>query len=42
MTGSSLKGTQDPQLDKLSKEDVEKLEHLDRLERKGFDVEALK
>jgi len=42
MTGSNLKGNCDPLLDKLSEEDLKKMEHLDRLQRKGFDVENLK
>lgn len=42
MTGSNLKGSCDPLLDKLSPEDLEKMDHLDRLQRKGFDVENLK
>ena len=42
LTGSSLRGSCDPILDKLSTEDKKKLEHLDMLQRKGFDVEKLK
>jgi hypothetical protein len=44
LTGSSLKGTVDPILDKLSAKDREKIAHYDRLERlnKGFDVEKLR
>ena len=42
MTGSNLKGSCDPLHDKLSPEDLKKMEHLDRLQRKGFDVENLK
>lgn len=38
LTGSSLKGPTDPALDKLSEEDQAKLEHLSKLEEKGFDV----
>jgi hypothetical protein len=38
MSGSSLKGACDPLLDKLSKEDIRKLNHLDKLERKGYQV----
>ena len=42
MTGSNLKGSCDPLLDKLSDEDLVKMEHLDRLSRKGFEVDNLK
>ena len=42
IAGSSLKGSCDPHLDKLTAEDRRKLEHLDLLERKGFDVTRLK
>jgi len=42
LSGSSLKGACDPALDKLSPAARRKLEHLDKLERKGFDVSALK
>lgn len=42
ISGSSLKGTVDPCLDRLSKADRQKIEHLNILERKGFDVEKLK
>ena len=42
ITGSSLKGTCDPRLDKLCKADRQKIEHLDILERKGFEVYKLK
>lgn len=44
LTGATTKGACDPLLDKLSKKDIEKLKHLDRLERldKGFDVEKLR
>ena len=44
LTGCTTKGACDPLLDKLSKKDIEKLKHLDRLERldKGFDVEKLR
>lgn len=42
ITGSTLKGSCDPILDKLSQKDQDKLKHLDMLERKGFDVEKLK
>jgi len=39
LTGSSLRGSCDPIYDKLSPEEKKKLEHLEILERKGFDVE---
>lgn len=42
MCGSSLKGACDPLLDKLSQEDIHKLQHLDKLERKGYQVQKLK
>jgi hypothetical protein len=42
MTGSSLKGDCDPLLDKLSQSDRNKLSHLDKLERKGYQVQKLK
>lgn len=44
LTGSTTKGDCDPDYDKLSPEDIQKLKHLDRLERleKGFDVEKLR
>ena len=42
ITGSTLKGSTDPALDKLSDEEKIKLDHLTKLERKGFDVEKLK
>ena len=42
LSGSSLKGACDPQLDRLTPEERQKLEHLDRLERKGFEVAALR
>jgi hypothetical protein len=41
LTGSTLKGTVDPVLDKLSKEDQEKLQHYIKLSQKGFDVDEL-
>jgi hypothetical protein len=40
--GSTLKGSCDPRLDKLSDDQRKKVEHLDILERKGFEVEKLK
>lgn len=42
ITGSSLRGSADPALDKLSDKERKKLENLTQLERKGFDVEKLK
>lgn len=42
LTGSSLKGATDPALDKLDEKQKKKLEHLERLEEKGFDVKELK
>lgn len=42
ISGSSLKGVLDPQLDKLDLKAKEKMEHLHKLERRGFDVEKLK
>lgn len=42
LSGSSLKGACDPNLDRLTPEERQKLEHLDKLERKGFDVATLK
>tara|TARA_B110000285_G_C14897073_1_gene501400 strand:+ start:415 stop:771 length:357 start_codon:yes stop_codon:yes gene_type:complete len=41
LCGSSLKGPCSPELDKMSPEDVEKLDRLRKLEAKGFDVEQL-
>jgi len=42
LTGSSLKGATDPLLDKLSEKEKQKLEHLTKLEAKGFEVQDLK
>ena len=42
LSGSSLKGACDPHLDRLTPEERQKLEHLDKLERKGFEVAALR
>ena len=42
LTGSSLKGTLDPAYDKLNAKDKAKLEHLEKLERKGFDISKLR
>jgi len=39
--GSSLKGPTSPELDKMSPEDIDKLDRLRKLEAKGFDVEKL-
>jgi hypothetical protein len=41
LTGSSLKGSLDPILDRLNKEDQKKLQHYIRLSQKGFDVQSL-
>ena len=38
LTGSSLRGDMDPQLDKVGPEVRKKLKHLQMLEQKGFDV----
>jgi hypothetical protein len=42
LCGSSLKGPTDPARDKLSEEKRQKLDHLEKLEQKGFDVGKLK
>merc|ERR1712070_328971 len=42
MTGSNCKGDCDSKLDGLSKEQREKLDHLTKLEQKGFEVGDLK
>jgi len=42
LTGSSLRGSCDPKRDRLRPAERQKLEHLDKLERRGFDVAALK
>lgn len=43
LTGSSLRGQLDPQLDKFTDEDKKKYRHLERLEARGkFDVAKLK
>jgi len=42
LTGSSLKGSCDPMLDNMAADELRKLEHLDMLERKGFEVTQLK
>lgn len=40
--GSSLKGSCDPNRDKLKPEELRKINLLEKMERKGFDVEKLK
>ncbi len=42
ITGSSLKGSCDPNLDYLDDAKREKMNHLNELERKGFEVNNLK
>lgn len=45
ISGSNLKGSTDPNLDMIDKNypgNKEKIDHLERLERKGFDVAKLK
>lgn len=42
LTGSSLKGTLDPSLDNLKKDVRQKLQRLELLEQKGFDVTAVR
>lgn len=44
LSGNTTKGDCDPILDRLNKKDIEKLKHLDRLERldRGFDVEKIR
>jgi len=42
LSGSSLRGSLDPKLDKLEKKDKDKYNNLTILEQKGFDVEKLK
>jgi hypothetical protein len=42
LTGSTLKGSSDPIFDKMTPEERRKLEHLETLERKGFEVGKLK
>lgn len=42
LTGSSLRGATDPALDKLGPEAKSKLEHLEKLEERGFEVKELK
>lgn len=42
ITGSTLKGTCDPHLDSLPEHERRKMEQLEKLARKGFEVEELK
>lgn len=42
LSGTCLKGELDPALDNMNEEDRKKIRHLNKLERNGFDVEALK
>lgn len=42
ITGSNLKGTCDPNLDQLPEKDRRKMEQLEKLARKGFEVDNLK
>lgn len=42
ITGSMLKGPTDPILDTMSEEKKKKLQHLELLEQKGFEVTDLK
>lgn len=42
LSGSSLKGPIAPIYDKLSDEDKKKLQHLENMERKGFDITKLR
>jgi len=42
LTGSALKGSIEPSMDKLRESDKQKLINLNRLEQKGFDVGPLK
>jgi hypothetical protein len=42
ITGSTLKGTCDPHLDSLPDQDRRKMEQLEKLARKGFEVDQLK
>merc|ERR1712127_773592 len=41
LSGSSLAGPCSPELDKMTPENIEKLDRLRKLEAKGFDVEEL-
>lgn len=42
LAGTSLAGSMHPNLDKLSEEQKKKLQQLDKLQRKGWDVEPLR
>lgn len=42
LSGTSLRGAMDPIYDKLAPAEKSKLEHLDNMERKGFDVQKLR
>lgn len=42
MTGSSLKGSCDPKLDNLSNADRKKIIQLEKMEKKGFDIDRLR
>jgi len=42
LTGSNLKGSCDPMLDQLPEQDRRKMEQLDKLARKGYEVDYLK
>jgi|Dee2metaT_25_FD_contig_21_7412767_length_240_multi_2_in_0_out_0_1 hypothetical protein len=42
LTGTCLKGRCSPDLDQLNPEDKKKILHLDKMERKGYDVAKLK
>ena len=42
ITGSSLKGSQDPIYDKFKADDKLKMENIEMLENKGFEVKAIK
>lgn len=42
LAGTSLAGSMHPNLDNLSEEQKKKLQQLDKLQRKGWDVEPLR
>lgn len=42
LSGTSLTGSMSPELDKLTKEERKKLDHLDKLEQQGWNVDKLK
>jgi hypothetical protein len=42
ISGSNVKGSLDPLLDNLSQDAKDKLQHLEKLEQKGFEVGDLK